>query len=160
MGERGPPARPPELMQLEGERPQRINDSAPQPASGWPEPPEGMSEASLRVWFQLRHDLAGTGHVRKADAHVLRAYCDLVVKAQELQALYEQMGPVVAVHKMDKEGELYVERHVNNPVSAQLRDTVAQLRVFAKEIGATPSSRSDIKDPIQQSPTDHTGDFL
>lgn len=167
MGKRGPQGKSPEVKQLEGVRSDRINAVAPIPAKGWPSPPAGIAYDSLVVWEQLKVDMEGTGHIRQVDRDILRAYCDLVVKARNLQSMYEGMGPVTEVRKACNDCDhedcpgYWVEKYVTNPIALQLRDTLNQLRIYARELGASPSARSDIKDPGRQ-PTkpDHSGDFF
>src|SRR5664280_831838 len=79
-GCRGPAPTPTKLKLLRGEtRASRVNRAEPEPG-GAPHFPEGMSDASKRVWRRIIRDYGATGVITAADADVLRAYCDAVVR--------------------------------------------------------------------------------
>lgn len=146
MGERGPAKEPRELSILKGGKDSRINKRAPVPPSGDPKKPAGLSAAAGRVWDHVMREMRATKAIRPVDAEVLEVYCETVVRYRTAEKRLVKEGPLVEGQK----GEL-----VKNPLHQIVRDNAHVIRVYARELGLTPSARSGITLP--EAPPDGQG---
>lgn len=143
MGSRGPAPMPTKLKLLRGEtRPSRVNLAEPEPG-GTPRMPEGMSPASKKIWRRIIRDYGRTGVITAADADVLRAYCDAVVRYVQADTALQASGPL---SRGARRGDV-----VRNPLHQIVRDNAVLLRGFARELGLTPSARSGVAGLAQTS---------
>jgi len=71
------------------------------------------------------------GVIRVPDSDILRCYCEAVSRYAQAARLYAGSGPLV--------------RHpgglVKNPLHQVIRDDSDQIRMFARELGLSPSAR-------------------
>jgi P27 family predicted phage terminase small subunit len=136
VGSRGPAPTPTKLKLLRGEtRASRVNRAEPEPG-GSPHMPPGMSDASKRVWRRIIRDYGRTGVITAADADVLRAYCDAVVRYVQADTALQASGPL---SRGARHGDV-----VRNPLHQIVRDNATLVRGFARELGLTPSARSGV----------------
>ena len=88
MGRRGPAPTPTKVKRLLGEtRPSRLNLREPVPSADIPKMPPDMDPDAKVVWRRVIRDMRHTGVIRAADADVLRAYCESVVRYQHAARL-------------------------------------------------------------------------
>jgi P27 family predicted phage terminase small subunit len=90
-----------------------------------------MDPEAKAVWRRVLRDLRHTGVIRAADADVLRCYCEGVAGYEYAVRLLAQSGPLVRGQK----GEL-----VKNPLHQIVRDHRDAIRLFARELGLSPST--------------------
>lgn len=138
MGKRGPAPTPAKLKLLRGNPGRRPVAVGPEPAEGLPVVRDGMSDEARVVWDRMIADFGATGVLTGVDADVLRVYCEAVVRYERAAQLLEQSGPLV---KGARSGEL-----VKNPLHQVVRDNADLVRMFARELGFTPSARSALSD--------------
>jgi P27 family predicted phage terminase small subunit len=138
VGRRGPQPTPTKLKVLRGNPGRRPITDSPEPAPGLPVPREGMSDDALTVWARMLADFGATGVLTGVDADVLRVYCEAVVRYEQAARLLESSGPLV---KGARSGEL-----VKNPLHQVVRDNADLVRMYARELGFTPSARSALSE--------------
>lgn len=97
-----------------------------------------MSDEARVVWDRMLADFGATGVLTGVDADVLRVYCEAVVRYEVAARLLEASGPLV---KGARSGEL-----VKNPLHQVVRDNADLVRMFARELGFTPSARSALSE--------------
>lgn len=135
MGRRGPAPLPTAIKLLHGERrPQRLNPDEPTPRPGRPVRPRDLGPEASAVWRRVLRDQA-PGVIRAAHRDVLRAYCEAVAHYSEAVRLYAASGPLI------RRGGSFVK----NPLHQIVRDNRDQLRLFARELGLTPSALSGLR---------------
>lgn len=141
MGKRGPAPKPTKLRVLHGDPKHTINTNEPQPTEGRVVMPATLSPAAKRVWKRLSPGLIKRGLLTEWDRDGFAVYCEAVIAHRLASA-------VVA-----KEGILVVgpAGRVKNPALQVARDSAQTIRVFAQEFGLTPSARSSISIPQQDS---------
>ena len=140
MGRRGPAPTPSRVKRLRGEtRPSRLNFAEPMPSADLPKMPADMSADAKVVWRRVMRTMGHTGVIRAADADVLRCYCEAMVRYVQAADLYGRSGPLVrGVHR--GAGEL-----VKTPLHQVVRDHADQVRLFARELGLSPSARAGLR---------------
>ena len=142
MGRRGPVPTPTGVKLRQGEtRPSRVNRMEPLPRHGAPQMPRGMDEAAQKVWRRVVREMRGSDVILAADADVLRCYCEAVARYAQAAELYAASGPL-----MRRDGDL-----VKNPLHQVVRDNADAVRLFARELGLSPSARAGLH--VQQGPT-------
>lgn len=136
MGRRGPASAPTKVKLLRGEQHlNRLNLLEPTPPANTPTMPHGMDAAAKVVWRRVLRDMRDTGVIRAADTDVLRAYCEAVATYVVTANLLSKSGPLVRGQK----GEL-----VKNPLHQVVRDNRDAIRLFARELGLSPSARAGL----------------
>lgn len=142
MGRRGPAPTPTAVKVRNGEtRPSRVNRMEPLPRHAVPQMPRGMDTDAQRIWRRVIREMRGSGVIMAADADVLRIFCETMsryVRSAELLA----GSPLL----IKRDGEL-----VKNPLAQIVRDNQDQVRLFARELGLSPSARAGLH--VQQGPT-------
>lgn len=130
MGRRGKAPTPTTVKIARGEtRPSRIGGLEPEPRLAGPTMPEDMDAGAQIVWKRVLVEMGGTGVIRGADTDVLRCYCEAVSRYATVQKLYLESGPMLR-----DRGHL-----VKSPLHQVLRDNVDLIRLFARELGLSPS---------------------
>ncbi len=148
MGARGPKGTPLALKVLNGNPGKRpLNRNAPRPKNK-PTMPAGMSEPAKAVWAEVIRDYGATGVLTGLDSHILRGYCECVVRYSHAASLLESSGPLV---KGARQGEL-----VKSPMHQVVRDEAELMIRFADRLGCTPSARNALTAQTQ----DDQGDAL
>ena len=136
MGARGPAPKPLALKILNGSAahdPQRVNKNPAQPAQIGPVMPAGLSPRAQVLWHETLAFQA-PGIILAAHGPTLRAYCEAVARYEEAAVLLAKSGPVVRA-----EGR---REFVKNPLGTVVRGEADLVRVYARELGLTPSSVS------------------
>jgi P27 family predicted phage terminase small subunit len=113
----------------------------PLPRMAAPQMPRGMDKEAQRIWRRVIREMRGSGVILGADADVLRIFCETMsryVRSAELLA----GSPLL----IKRDGEL-----VKNPLAQIVRDNQDQVRLFARELGLSPSARAGLH--VQQGPT-------
>jgi P27 family predicted phage terminase small subunit len=77
-----------------------------------------------------------TGVITAADHDALRCYCEAVARYEQAARLLVSSGPLV---RGARSGEL-----VKNPLHQIVRDNADLIRLYARELGLTPSARSGL----------------
>jgi P27 family predicted phage terminase small subunit len=135
MGRRGPAPTPTKLKLIRGAHPYRVNLDEPVPLALAIERPEWLSDLASLEWDRVAPHLVAMGVVTDADVSGLAVYCEAVARWRRLVELVVASPPVVG-----RKGAM-----VKNPVYAQVRDAAAEVRVWAREFGLTPSARAGIR---------------
>lgn len=138
MGKRGPAGKPTQLRLLHGDRSDRINTDEPVPTDGDLTTPEGadLDPEVQAVWDYTVDQLEGMGLAFPADRDALLCYCEAVVAHRKASAAIARSGLLI---RTSRGGNF-----MRNPLIQVQRDSATLVRVFAREFGLTPSSRSDI----------------
>jgi P27 family predicted phage terminase small subunit len=145
MGRRGPAPTPTGVKVRQGEtRPSRINRQEPLPRLASPAMPKGMDEVAQQVWRRVTREMRGSDVILAADADVLRCYSEAVARYVEAAELYAASSPL-----MRRDGEL-----VKNPLHQVVRDNADAVRLFARELGLSPSARSGLRVEASAVPAD------
>ena len=136
LGRRGPAPTPTKVKILRGEtRPSRVNYREPLPSANTPTMPTDMDPEAKAVWRAVMGSMGKTGVIRQPDAHILRCYCEAVSRYAQAARLYAGSGPLVR-----HAGSL-----VKNPLHQVVRDDGEQIRLFARELGLSPSARAGLR---------------
>jgi P27 family predicted phage terminase small subunit len=136
LGRRGPAPTPTKVKILRGEtRPSRVNYREPIPSSDVPKMPTDMDAEAKVVWRRVISSMGHLGVIRVPDADILRCYCEAVSRYAQAARLYAGSGPLVR-----RDGGL-----VKNPLHQVVRDDGDQIRLFARELGLSPSARAGLR---------------
>lgn len=135
MGSRGPAPSPTKVKLLKGEtRPSRVNYREPVPAAKGPRMPSDMTDRAKEVWRRIVRD-SPDGVIRSIDADALRCYVEAVDRYEQAARLYAQSGPLLNTRA----------GVVKNPLHQVVREQAEAIRMFARELGLTPSSRAGLR---------------
>ena len=138
MGRRGPAPLPTKLKLLHGEtRPSRLNAYPAQPAPHAPVKPADLGEAATVVWDRVMAEQAPS-IICAAHTDILHAYCEAVVRHDEAVRLLARSGLLI---RGARGQEL-----VRNPLLAIVHSEADLMRLYARELGLTPSSVSAFPD--------------
>ncbi len=142
MGRRGPAPAPTAVKIRQGEtRPSRVNRMEPLPRHGAPHMPRGMDTDAQKVWRRVVREMRGSAVILGADADVLRCYCEAVSRYAQAAELYARSSPIIT-----RDRDL-----VKNPLHQVVRDNADAVRLFARELGLSPSARAGLH--VRQGPT-------
>jgi phage terminase small subunit len=119
-------------------RESRINRSAPQIAPGLPERPDGMIEGADAVWDALMAAIGPSGAITVADVEAARGAAESVAILHQLIAVYNATGGKAVIR--NRAGEI-----VTNPILTAIQRAQTAALGALREIGATPSSRGQIR---------------
>jgi P27 family predicted phage terminase small subunit len=94
-----------------------------------------MDPDAQKVWRRVVREMRSTGVILAADADVLRCFC-------EAMARYAQAAELLAGSPLliKRDGEL-----VKNPLAQIVRDNREAVRLFARELGLSPSARAGLR---------------
>jgi P27 family predicted phage terminase small subunit len=107
-----------------------------------------MDEPAQKVWRRVVREMRGTDVIANADADVLRCYCEAVARYAQAAEMLARSGPLVrGVHR--GAGEL-----VKNPLHQVVRDNADAVRMFARELGLSPSARAGLRLDVSAVPAD------
>jgi P27 family predicted phage terminase small subunit len=94
-----------------------------------------MDAEAKAVWRRVISSMGHTGVICVPDSDILRCYCEAVSRYAQAARLYAGSGPLV--------------RHagglVKNPLHQVVRDDGEQIRLFARELGLSPSARAGLR---------------
>ena len=135
MGRRGPAPEPTALKLIKGTKPYRINANEPLPLERAIDRPDWLSDRAAEEWDRVVPHLVAMRVITDADLSGFAIYCEAVARWRRLAELVAASPPVV-----NRDGAV-----VKNPVYAQVRDAAAEVRLWAREFGLTPSARAGIR---------------
>jgi len=135
----GRKAKPNELKKLEGVRPSRINEAAPEFSSDKnPKPPATLGEYGRQVWRLIYSELRNTGVLKKTDRETLKNYCSICESIDELNTRLKD----VAAAGQDKYNTMTPSGHQQpRPEQTTLNQRMGLQIKYAEALGLTPSSR-------------------
>lgn len=138
MTRQSPPKLPTAIKLAHGERHlDRLNFNEPRPRPNRPRMPATMAEPARKVWRRVMREFGSAGVLTALDSDALRVYCEAVARYEYAADLLENAGPLI--RGGPRQGEL-----VKNPLHQIVRDNADLARVFARELGLTPSARSGL----------------
>jgi P27 family predicted phage terminase small subunit len=124
---------------IRGDHSSRVNYREPLPSSETPEMPADMDAEAEAVWRRVIAAMGTSGVIRVPDSDVLRCYREAVSCYTAAVRLYVGSGPLIK----------YRGSPVKNPIYQIMRESREQVRLFARELGLTPSARAGLKvEPI------------
>lgn len=139
MGRRGPQPEPVAAKLARGEtRPSRINYDQPIPQQRAPVLPADMDDAAKVVWRRTLAAMKGSGVILAADTDVLRVYCETVSRYQKVARQLASSTPLLTTSR--RRGEV-----TRNPLHAIARDLADMIRMYARELGLSPSARASLR---------------
>lgn len=153
MGRRGPVPTPTAEKLRRGEtRPSRLNLLEPLPSRDLPKLPHDMAPEAKAVWRRVVRAMRHTGVIRSADADVFRCYCEAVVAYVAEARRLAAEGAVIQSRRYSRaaddgdDGEQGggVEL-IKNPRQQVVRDNRDAVRLFARELGLSPSARVGLR---------------
>lgn len=136
MGSRGPAPKPTNLRILHGDKEARINRAEPRPRDLPPERPPWLTPYAAEEWDRIAPDLTRMGTAKAIDAAALAAYCEAVGRFRSAMEILSQ-SQILIVDRDD--------RPRLNPAARAARDASYEMRMWAREFGLTPSSRSPLR---------------
>lgn len=135
MGRRGFAPTPTKIKRAQGEtRPSQVNYNEPQPRLRLPAKPDDMDDSAKAVWDAVIAEMGPTEVILAADADVLRCYCEAVSRYVRASTMMAKTGLLI-----QRGGEW-----VKSPLHQVVRDTADQVRLFARELGLSPSARAGL----------------
>lgn len=150
MGRRGPPATPTAILDARNSwRGKKNKKTEPQPETGAPLPPPGLSKAAKAVWFNLV-GLVAPGVLTRDNGQSLARYCvDLVLYWQLARWLEKDKNCGVVTNTkpiFNKEGDVVAveERKVRHPNLLTMEKIKVSILRLEQEFGLTPGSRTRI----------------
>ena len=147
MGRRGPAKTPTGVKLAQGEtRPSQVNFMEPTPRRSDPVMPKDMDDAAQAVWRHVLAEMRSTELIRGADADVLRCYCEAVSQYQSAMRMLVSSSPLV---RGARSGDL-----IKNPLHQIVRDARDAVRLFARELGLSPSARAGLNVQIGNAASD------
>ena len=143
---------PSTLKRLHGEtRPSRLNYREPLPRRTTPQPPAELDAGAKRIWRRTIREMPA-GVITAVDADALACYCEAVVRYRQSAALLARSAPLI---RGARAGDL-----IANPLDRITRGWADQVRLFARELGLTPSARAGLHmeiSPFSSSVEDEIG---
>ncbi len=137
MGRRGPAKTPTGVKLAQGEtRPSRVDFLEPAPRRALPVMPADMDAGAKAVWKRVMAEMATAEVIYAADADVLRCYCEAVSQYQTAMRMLVSSSPLV---RGARSGDL-----IKNPLHQIVRDSRDAVRLFARELGLSPSARAGL----------------
>ncbi|MGW5519261.1 phage terminase small subunit P27 family [Nocardia africana] len=131
----GRPGKPTHLKILEGERPDRINNSEPVPDEAEIVCPSELSERARKVWDRLAPDLIAKKVLTAWDVPMFAVFCNAVATYWENNELmageYTARGAAGGV--------------IKSPHWQIMRDAAGIMTSVGSRFGLTPSDRSSLK---------------
>lgn len=137
MGRRGPAPEPTALKRLKGNPGKRaLNDSEPRPAATMPRCPSHLQGEARAEWKRVAKTLHQSGLLTQVDRTALAIYCQAWARWVKAEAQVARHGEVVK----SAAGNV-----MQNPYLSIANRAMKQMREMARELGMTPSARSQIK---------------
>jgi len=150
MGLRGPAPKPTSLVILEGNRGRRpLNDREPKPLAVRPKCPTYLDEAGQKEWKRLIPILLRMRILTEADGIALANLCQAYSTMTKAQ---EQLNKAGILYKT-KSG--YIQQ---SPLLGIVNSQIEIINRLCREFGLTPSARSRILTPQDDTPAGE--DFL
>jgi P27 family predicted phage terminase small subunit len=103
-----------------------------------------MDDEAQRVWRRVVREMRGSDVIVGADADVLRCYCEAVARYAQAAELYARSSPLLR-----RDGAF-----VKNPLHQVVRDNADAVRLFARELGLSPSARAGLRVEASALPAD------
>lgn len=104
--------------------------------------PTFMSDTAKAEWTRLVPILADRKILTEADLGCLENYCMAMGTVRDMDLEIQNMGALVKVYALDKDGTSRVISVRKNPAVGIRNEAMTQARLHAAELGATPVSRS------------------
>lgn len=136
MARNGPAPKPTALRLLHGDKRSRINLAEPVPRDRDPSRPGWLSPMAAEEWDRIVPDLAAMRVVRESDAMAVAAYCEAVARLRAASAL---LASGLTVHTVSGRPP------ARNPAWSMAQHASAEVRLWARELGLTPSARAGIR---------------
>lgn len=137
MGRRGPAPEPTALKRLKGNPGKRaLNDSEPRPAATLPRCPSHLQGEARAEWKRVAKALHQSGLLTQVDRAALAIYCQAWARWIKAEAQVARHGEVVK----SAAGNV-----MQNPYLSIANRAMKQVQSMARELGMTPSARSQIK---------------
>jgi len=135
----GPMPAPTALKLLRGEvKANRLNLDEPKVAEGLPPMPDDMLDGADAVWDHVMATIGPSGAITLADGEAVRHYCEATVTYRNLIRTFKKTGANEMIRGL---GGMVVA----NPIMREITNARTAAQVAAREIGASPSSRSTIR---------------
>jgi P27 family predicted phage terminase small subunit len=135
--------KPTALKELQGNPGKRaLNRSEPKPTSKRPSAPSFLNGEAKKEWNRMVRLLFALKLVTEVDRAALAAYCQAWARWIEAEAGIRDEGMVITTEK----GNL-----IQSPYVGIANQSMKQMRAFLVEFGMTPSSRSRVSVPTDDS---------
>jgi P27 family predicted phage terminase small subunit len=115
-------------------RPSWVNYLEPTPRRAAPVMPDDMDAGAKVVWRRVVAEMASTEIILASDTDILRCYCEAVSQYQVAMRMLAASSPLVR-----SRGDL-----VKNPLHQIVRESRDAVRLFARELGLSPSARAGL----------------
>ena len=136
MGRRGPAPAPTKVTLARGEpHRDRLNFREPMPRRASPPMPGDLDPAARAVWRRVVREMPA-GVITGVDGEILRCYCEAASRYAAAAKLLAASGALV---RGARHGDL-----IKNPLHQVVRDNADAVRLFARELGLSPSARAGL----------------
>jgi len=137
VGKRGPAPKPTALKRLQGNPGKRaLNDSEPRPVATLPRCPSHLQGEARAEWRRVARGLHDAGLLTQIDRAALAIYCQAWARWVKAEGQIQRHGEVVK----SAAGNV-----MQNPYLSIANRAMKQMQLMARELGMTPSARSQIK---------------
>jgi P27 family predicted phage terminase small subunit len=137
MGRRGPAPEPTALKRLRGNPGKRaLNKEEPRPATTMPRCPAHLGKEARAEWRRVARGLHEAGLLTQIDRAALAVYCQAWERWVRAEAQVARHGEVV---------KTIAGNVMQNPYLSIANRSMKQMRDMARELGMTPSARSQIR---------------
>lgn len=130
--------------------PKRRNKTEPTVMIGAPEKPEGLRVEVSEKWDEVVKTLMDIDCIYRSDADSLKAYCEAYVNYQVAledtltNGLYKTQYKMYMGDYVKHEGELVVEKHVVNPATRVMNESMNIMIKLMSQLGLTPVARAGL----------------
>lgn len=126
-----------------GKRPLPSNE--PKPEAKAPECPDDLCLEARKVWNRLAPTLERLGLLTEIDGDNFAALCQIRARLVDIHRKLKKEGMelIQEIEKVDKRGNLWVERRPNPYITLE-RQYFQLLRSYASEFGLTPRGRTGL----------------
>lgn len=137
MGRRGPAPEPTALKRLKGNPGKRpLNREEPRPPSTMPRCPSHLTGEARAEWRRVARTLYELGLLTGVDRAALAVYCQAWARWVKAEGQVAKHGEVV---------KTAAGNVMQNPYLSIANRAMRQMRDMARELGMTPSARSQIR---------------
>ena len=137
MGRRGPAPLPTAVKQLRGNPGKRaLNKEEPRPAATMPRCPAHLGKEARAEWRRVARGLHEAGLLTQIDRAALAVYCQAWERWVRAEGQVARHGEVV---------KTAAGNVMQNPYLSIANRAMRQMREMARELGMTPSARSQIR---------------
>jgi P27 family predicted phage terminase small subunit len=127
------------------DRPDRMNDAAPQASEEMPGSPDWLSSRANEIFEQLVGIIGPMGIASASDTAMLAMVASRLEEVEICTAMIEDGGRTfVSSMEFDEQGRIVSQQVKGNPVVAQRSEAMRHAQSLLSEFGLSPAARSKV----------------